>query len=69
MTPTQIDQDKPPNPVDTVSKIFPQFLLYKFYKPGEELTDYENIFNENQTALVPVSAIISNSRKQNSAPQ
>ena len=56
MTPTQIDQDKPPNPVDTVSKIFPQFFLYKFYKPCEELTDYENIFNENQTALVPVSA-------------
>jgi hypothetical protein len=69
MTPTQIDQAKPPNPVDTISKWFPQFILYKFYKPSEELTDYENIFNENQTALVPVSAIISNSRKQNSAPQ
>ena len=69
MTPTQIDHNKPPNPVDTISKIFPQFFLYKFYKPSEELTDYENIFNENQTALVPVSAIISNSQKQNSATQ
>ena len=69
MTPTQIDQVKPPNPVDTISKIFPQFILYKFYNPGEELTNYENIFNENQTALVPVSVIISNSQKRNSAPK
>jgi hypothetical protein len=69
MTPTQIDQVKPPNPVDTISKIFPQFILYKFYNPGEELTNYENIFNKNQTSLVPVSIIISNSQKQNSAPK
>jgi hypothetical protein len=68
ITPIQLDQLKPPNAKNTVSKWFPQFLLYKFYKPSEELTDYENIFNENQTAFVPVSTVISNSRKKNSAP-
>ena len=69
MTPNQMDQLKPPNPVDTISKWFPQFLLYKFYKPGEELREYENIFNKNQTALVPVSTIVANIRKKNSAQQ
>ena len=69
LTPTQIDQLKPPNPVDAISKIFPQFLLYKFYKPGDELTAYENIFNENQTSLVPVSSIVLKDRKKNSAQQ
>lgn len=67
LTPIQMDQLKPPDPVDAVSKIFPQFLLYKFYKPSDELTAYENIFNENQTALVPVSFIVLKNRKKNSA--
>jgi len=69
ITPIQFDQLNPPNPVDTIPKMLPQFILYKFYKPSAELTAYENIFNENKTALVPVSSIISNSQKQNSAPQ
>jgi hypothetical protein len=68
ITPIQLDQLKPPNPENTISNLFPQFLLYKFYKPSEELKAYENIFNENYTALVPVSNIILNSRKKNSAP-
>jgi hypothetical protein len=67
LTPIQMDQLKPPDPVVAVSKIFPQFLLYKFYKPSDELTAYENIFNANQTALVPVSSIVLSNRKKNSA--
>lgn len=69
ITPAQMDQLKPPNPVDTISKFYPQFFLYKFYKPGNELQEYEDIFNSNQSALVPVSSIVREERKKNAAPK
>jgi len=67
ITPLQIDQIKPPNPVDTITKWHPQFLSYKFYKPSDELNAYENIFNQNQTSFVPVTTLILRERQKNSA--
>lgn len=67
ITPAQMDQLKPPDPEEILGKLYPQFLLYKFYKKSNELTAYENIFNESQTALVPVSSLVLKERKKNSA--
>jgi hypothetical protein len=67
ITPAQMDQLKPPEPEEILFKLYPQFLLYKFYKKSDELTAYENIFNESQTSLVPVSTVVLKERKRNSA--
>jgi hypothetical protein len=67
ITPTQIEQLNPPNPTETISKLHPQFLLYKFSKKSDELSAYEDIFNLNQSAFVPVAAIVLEERRGNSA--
>ena len=67
VTPLQVDQIKPPNPTDALSTWHPQFLLYKFYKPSEELTEYEKIFNSHNCSFVPVSKIVAKSHLKNSA--
>lgn len=67
ITPTQIEQLSPPNPVEIMSKLHPQFLLYKFYKNSDELTAYENIFNSGQASFVPTSVLILKEREGNSA--
>lgn len=67
ITPSQMDQLKPPDPEDILFKFYPQFLLYKFYKNSDELTAYENVFNKNQSSFVPVSVLVLNDRKRNSA--
>ena len=67
ITPAQMDQLKSPNPADIISKVYPQFFLYKFYKPGKELQEYEDVFNSNQTALVPVSIIVGQERINNAS--
>jgi hypothetical protein len=41
--------------------------LYKFSKNSDELTAYEDIFNKNLSAFVPVAAIVLEERKENSA--
>ena len=65
--PAQMDQLKMANPTDIFAKLHPQFFLYKFYKPGKELQDYEDIFNSNQASLVPVSAIVGQERTKNAS--
>ena len=67
ITPAQIDKIKSPDPVDTLSKWYPQFLLYKFYDQTKELQEYENIFNTNQSSFIPISAIVTEERKNNAA--
>jgi len=67
ITPAQIDQLKPPDPEDILFKLYPQFLLYKFYKNSDELIAYENVFNESQSSFVPVSVFVLKERKRNSA--
>jgi hypothetical protein len=67
ITPAQMDQLNSPSPANIIAKVYPQFLLYKFYKPGKELQEYEDIFNSNQTALVPVSLIVGQDRAENAA--
>jgi hypothetical protein len=67
ITPAQIDQLKPPDPKNILFKMYPQFLLYKFYKNSEELNAYEDIFNDNQTSMIPVSVLVLKDRKKNSA--
>lgn len=67
ITPTQIEQLSPPNPVEIMSKLHPQFLLFKFYKNSDELTAYENIFNSGQASFVPASVLILKEREGNSA--
>ena len=67
VTPLQVDQIKPPTPKKAFSIWHPQFLLYKFYKPSEELTEYEEIFNSYQCSFVPVSKIVTKSYLKNSA--
>ena len=67
VTPLQVDQIKPPTPKKAFSTWHPQFLLYKFYKPSEELTEYEKIFNSYQCSFVPISRIVTKSYLKNSA--
>ena len=67
ITPAQMDQIKMPNPTEIITRLYPQFLLYKFYKPGNELQEYEDIFNNNQTALVPVSVLVGEARTKNAS--
>ena len=67
ITPAQMDQLNSPSPANIIAKVYPQFLLYKFYKPGKELQEYEDIFYSNQTALVPVSLIVGQDRTNNAA--
>jgi hypothetical protein len=67
ITPTQIEQLDPPNPAKTMSKLYPQFLLYKFYKNSDELSKYEKMFNRGESSFVPIAAFILNERKKNSA--
>ena len=67
ITPAQMDQLNSPSPANIIAKVYPQFLLYKFYKPGKELEEYEDVFKSNQTALVPVSLIVGQDRTNNAA--
>lgn len=67
ITPAQIDKIKVPDPGDIISKLHPQFLLYKFYNQSKELEEYENIFNQNQSSFVPMSSIVDQERAKNSA--
>jgi hypothetical protein len=67
VTPLQVDQIKPPNPKKAFSTWHPQFLLYKFYKPSDELAEYEKIFNSSQSSFVPISRIVTKSYLKNSA--
>ena len=67
--PAQMDQLNSPSPANIIAKVYPQFLLYKFYKPSKELQDYENVFYSNQTALVPISLIVGQDRTNNAAKQ
>ena len=67
VSPQQIDQIKPPKPNDTISRWHPQFLLYKFYKPSEELKEYEELFNEFGSSFIPVSKIVKKSNLKNAA--
>ena len=67
ITPAQMDQLKLPNPADIFAKLHPQFFLYKFYKPGKELQDYEDIFNSNQVSLIPIASIVGQERTKNAS--
>jgi hypothetical protein len=67
VSPQQIDQIKPPKPKDTISRWYPQFLLYKFYKPSEELANYENLFNEFGSSFIPVSKLVKKFNLNNAA--
>lgn len=41
---------------------YPQFILYKFYEGGRKnLDNYEDIFNDAQSSLVPISYLIGKS--------
>ena len=41
---------------------YPQFILYKFYEGGSKnLDNYEDIFNDAQSSLVPISYLIGKS--------
>jgi hypothetical protein len=41
---------------------YPQFILYKFYEEGSKnLDNYEDIFNDAQSSLVPISYLIGKS--------
>jgi hypothetical protein len=41
---------------------YPQFILYKFYEGGSKnLDSYEDIFNDAQSSLVPISYLIGKS--------
>ena len=64
VTPTRFDQMQQPDPVDTIAKWHPQFLLYNFSVETEELDAYENIFNTIGTSFVPISVMIA-SRGEN----
>lgn len=69
ITPLRTDQLTMPDPNEVIEKWHPQFLLYKFYKPGKELNAYEEIFNKGQGSLVPISSIVKIERKSNSDQQ
>ena len=64
VTPTRFDMVRQPDPVDTIAKWHPQFLLYNFSVASEELDAYENIFNKNEASFVPISVMIA-SRGEN----
>jgi len=63
--PPQFDAIKPPMPNDTIDKWHPQFLAYKFYQVGEQLIEYEAIFNKYGCAFVPMSVYIADSNLKN----
>ena len=69
ITPAQMDQLKMANPAHIFAKLYPQFFLYKFYKPGKELQDYEDIFNSNQVSLIPIASIVGQERTKNASDQ
>ena len=63
--PPHFDAIKPPMPNDTIDKWHPQFLAYKFYQVGEQLIEYEAIFNKYGCAFVPMSVYIADSNLKN----
>ena len=63
--PPQFDAIKPPMPNNTIDKWHPQFLAYRFYQVGEELMEYEAIFNKYGCAFVPMSVFIADSNLKN----
>ena len=63
--PPQFDAIKPPTPDKTIDKWHPQFLGYKFYQVGEQLMEYEAIFNKYGCAFVPMSVYIADSNLKN----
>lgn len=56
-----VPETDPPN-IDSNSifeRGYPQFILYKFYEGGSKnLDNYEDIFNDAQSSLVPISYLI-----------
>jgi len=55
---TKIDNSKNPRISDFVLKQSVQIPAYRFYKKDDGLKEYEEFFNDNQTAFVPLAIAI-----------
>lgn len=64
ITPTQVEQIKPLEPDVVLNTWHPQFLLVKY---GKDTEAYDAIFNDYGSSIVPMSHIVKNAYKKNSA--
>ncbi len=64
ITPSQVEQIKPIEPMTVMNTWHPQFLLVKY---GKDVDQYEKIFNDYGASIVPMAHIVKTSYSKNSA--
>ena len=69
IAPSPFDEIAAPKPDEIINNYYPQFLLYKFYEKGANLTAYEELFDINRSSFMPISSFIAISNRKNSAQE